>query len=136
MGTGPVVLEPVVTADFTVQNGFSIRLVMGRIAAMIYVVAEIELVDNVRDKFLAHFQANVPNVLAEEGCLEYAPTCDLPTDLAAQPPARDNYVTVVEKWETLASLQAHLVAPHMTEFRQHVKGLVVKSTLRVLQPER
>ena len=107
---------------------------LGEQTAMIYVIAEIELTDGSRDQFVAHFQANVPNVLAEDGCLEYAPTVDLETELAAQPPARANYVTVVEKWETLAALRAHLVAPHMATYREKVKGLVVKTTLRVLQP--
>lgn len=101
---------------------------------MIYVIAEIELVEGSRDQFLAHFQDNVPNVLAEDGCLEYAPTIDLRTELAAQPPARGDYVTVVEKWESLSALQAHLVAPHMATYREKVKGMVVKTTLRVLHP--
>jgi quinol monooxygenase YgiN len=99
---------------------------------MIYVIAEVELVDGTRDQFVTHFQANVPNVLAEAGCLEYAPTIDLQTELTAQPPVRDNYVTVVEKWESLEALQAHLVAPHMLTYREKVKDLVVKATLRVL----
>lgn len=101
---------------------------------MIYVIAEIELVEGSRDQFLHHFQANVPNVLAEDGCLEYSPTIDLPTDLPAQPAVRANGVTVVEKWESLAALQAHLVAPHMTTYREKVKGMVSKTTLRVLHP--
>lgn len=101
---------------------------------MIYVIAEVELVTGSRDEFLTHFQANVPNVLAEDGCLEYAPTIDLQTELAAQPPARVNYVTVMEKWESLSALQAHLVAPHMATYREKVQGMVVKTTLRVLHP--
>jgi len=101
---------------------------------MIYVIAEVELVEGSRDQFVDHFQANVPHVLAEDGCLEYVPTIDLETELSAQPPARGNFVTVVEKWESLAALQAHLVAPHMATYREKVKGMVVKTTLRVLQP--
>jgi quinol monooxygenase YgiN len=101
---------------------------------MIYVIAEVELVDGSRDQFVTHFLANVPNVLAEDGCLEYAPTIDLETELDAQPPARANCVTVVEKWESLPALQAHLVAPHMLTYREKVRGMVVKATLRILQP--
>jgi len=101
---------------------------------MIYVIAEIELAEGSRDPFVTHFQANVPHVLAEDGCLEYAPTIDLQTELTAQPPARVNCVTVVEKWESLTALQAHLVAPHMVTYREKVKGMVVKTTLRVLHP--
>ncbi len=101
---------------------------------MIHVIAEVELVDGSRDQFVTHFLANVPKVLAEAGCLEYGPTIDLETELSGQPPARANCVTVVEKWENLEALQAHLVAPHMLAYREKVKGMVVKATLRVLQP--
>ncbi len=100
---------------------------------MIYVIAEIELIAGSRDQFVTRFRANVPNVLAETGCLEYGPAVDLETELPAQPPVRANLVTVMEKWESLEALQAHLVAPHMVTFREEVKGLVVRTTLRVLQ---
>lgn len=101
---------------------------------MIHVIAEIELVAGSRDQFLTHFLANVPHVLAEQGCLEYAPTIDLATEFAAQPRARDHVVTVIEKWDSLAALQAHMVAPHMATYRENVKGLVVETILRVMQP--
>ena len=101
---------------------------------MIYVIATIELVAGKRNDFLAAFQANVPHVLAEDGCLEYAPTVDLPTDIAAQGTVRENVVTVVEKWRDLPALQAHLVAPHMLQYRQTVSGMVTGAKLRVLEP--
>ena len=63
---------------------------------MIHVVATIEIVAGRREAFLAAFRENVPNVLAEEGCLEYAAAVDLETDISAQPPGRDNVVTVVD----------------------------------------
>ncbi|MFM9067853.1 MAG: hypothetical protein ACKOUR_11065, partial [Planctomycetota bacterium] len=39
----------------------------------------------------------------------------------------------IEKWATLADLQAHLVAPHMIEYRPRVKEMIVRSTLHVLE---
>lgn len=101
---------------------------------MIYVIATLELAVGRRAEFLAAFQANVPHVLAEEGCLEYAPTVDLQTEIAAQPPARKDVVTVVEKWRDLNALHAHLVAPHMVRYRERVKGMVLGSTLQILEP--
>jgi quinol monooxygenase YgiN len=74
----------------------------------------------------------VPLVLAEDGCVEYGPTIDAETDIPAQIPRRDNIVTIVEKWESLDQLKAHLVAPHMTEYRTRVKEFVVGSVLRIL----
>jgi len=101
---------------------------------MIFVIATAELVEGRRAEFLAAFRANVPNVLAEDGCLEYTPTIDLPTDFAAQGAARNDVVTVVEKWRDLDALQAHLVAPHMLKYREQVKEMVLGVELRILEP--
>ena len=96
------------------------------------VIAEIEIIAGKRDKFLDEFRKVVPLVLAEDGCVEYGPTLDAMTDIAAQISRRDNIVTIVEKWESVDALKAHLVAPHMTEYRVRVKEFVVGSVLRIL----
>lgn len=101
---------------------------------MIHVIATVELAAGKREAFLAEFHRVVPLVRAEAGCLEYGPTIDLPTDIPAQVPPRDNVVTVVEKWEGLDALRAHLAAPHMQEYRGRVKDCVVRVQLQVLQP--
>jgi quinol monooxygenase YgiN len=101
---------------------------------MIYVIATIKLKPNCREAFLEIFQRNVPRVRAEKGCLNYEPTVDIETGLAAQGPIRDNVVTIVEAWEGLEALQAHLSAPHMTAYRTQVKDLVQGVTLQVVQP--
>ncbi|MEO8496793.1 MAG: putative quinol monooxygenase [Planctomycetota bacterium] len=101
---------------------------------MIYVIATIEITTGKRDEFVSAFLANVPNVLAEDGCIEYEPTIDLATEIKAQPAVRANFVTVVEKWETLAALNAHLIAPHMLSYREGVKDLVKGVSIQVLEP--
>jgi quinol monooxygenase YgiN len=101
---------------------------------MIHVIATIELADGGREAFLKEFRALVPKVRAEAGCLEYGPTVDAVSGIAAQAAPRPNVVTVVEKWSDLLSLQAHLVAPHMQEYRPRVKHLVRSTTLQVLEP--
>ncbi|SRR5216683_3719033 len=101
---------------------------------MIHVIATIELVEGKRELFLAEFRRNVPLVRAENGCLEYGPTIDLPTGIAAQVPVRDNVVTIVEKWESLDALREHLVALHMREYRVRVKDFVAGVVLQMLQP--
>lgn len=100
---------------------------------MIVVIANIQIVPGKRDAFVAEFKKIVPAVLAEDGCLEYGPTVDTATDLEKQQ-TDDSIVTIVEKWESLAALKAHLVAPHMTDYRECVKDLVQGSQLRILQP--
>jgi quinol monooxygenase YgiN len=101
---------------------------------MIHVIATIELVEGQRAAFLKEFQALVPQVRAEVGCLEYGPTIDVASGMAAQGSPRDNVVTVVEKWSDLAALQAHSVAPHMEAYRPRVKHLVRSTKLQVLEP--
>lgn len=100
---------------------------------MLSVIAEIEVKEGTREVFLAEFHQLVPQVLAENGCLEYGPTLDAVTDISAQIQRRENIVTIVEKWDSLESLKAHLVAPHMTEYRLKVKDFVVGAVLRILE---
>ena len=101
---------------------------------MICVIATIEVADGRRDDFLAAFDKVVPKVLAEAGCLEYGPMVDVPTTIGAQVPPRENVVTVVEKWESVEALEAHLMAPHMLEYRKRVRELVAESSLAILEP--
>jgi len=101
---------------------------------MIHVIAVIEVVDGRRDAFLKEFHRVVPLVRQEVGCLEYGPAVDVPTGIAAQRPIREHTVTVIEKWDSLDALQAHLAAPHMAEYRERVRDLVVAVDLQVLAP--
>ncbi len=102
---------------------------------MIYVIATIELKPGTREAFLAEFNKNVRNVRAEKGCLEYGPTVDVKTDIQAQIPLRENVVTIMEKWESLQALRAHLGAPHMAMYRERVKDYVAGTTLQILEPK-
>ena len=101
---------------------------------MIYVLATITLAPGRRADFLAEFKKNVPNVMAEQGCLEYVPAIDVETNISAQGPPRPDVVTVVEKWADLAALEAHLIAPHMLAYRAKVKEMVHGVSLHVLTP--
>jgi quinol monooxygenase YgiN len=101
---------------------------------MIHVIATIELAAGRREAFLAEFHRIVALVRAEAGCLDYGPTIDVPTGLSAQPAVRDDVVTVIERWESLDTLRAHLAAPHMQDYRVRVKDYVVGVQLQVLRP--
>lgn len=101
---------------------------------MLHVIATIDLAPGARAKFLAEFHKLVPDVLAEAGCIDYGPAVDFATNIAAQIPPRPDVVTVVERWESIAHLEAHLIAPHMLAYRQRVKDWVKSVTLQVLEP--
>jgi quinol monooxygenase YgiN len=101
---------------------------------MIYVIATVEVKLGKREAFLAEIHKNLPNVRAEKGCIEYGPAVDVKTDIKTQIPIRENTVTIVEKWEDLQALQAHLQTPHMKEYRERVREFVTGLALQVLEP--
>ena len=98
---------------------------------MINVIASIHLKEGRLAEFIEIFKSNVPKVLEEKGCLEYVPTIDVPTGLPPQE-LNNNVVTVIEKWINLEDLQAHITAPHMLAYKEKVKGLVDKVSLKIL----
>ena len=79
-------------------------------------------------------QDNLPHVLAEDGCVRYEPSVDVSTGIPVQGELRDDVITVVESWESLGHLQAHLTAPHMASYRERVKDLVIGASLQVVSP--
>ena len=99
---------------------------------MINVIASIQIKEGQLLKFIEIFKTNIPNVLEEKGCIEYVPTVDAPTGLPPQELDK-NTVTIIEKWNTLEDLQAHLTAPHMLTYKEEVKDLVEKLSLKILK---
>jgi len=101
---------------------------------MIYVVATIEVAKGKRDAFMEEFRRVVPLVRGEAGCVEYAPTIGVETNLAAPSESCDDTVVVVEKWANLEALERHLIAPHMVQYRAKVKEWVQHVNLQILKP--
>jgi quinol monooxygenase YgiN len=99
---------------------------------MIHVIATIEVTAGNREKLVDQFKQLAPAVHAEDGCIEYGFAIDAATDIDAQIAQRPNVVTVVEKWESVAALQAHLIAPHMDDFRTRVGDYVTSISLQIL----
>nr|WP_261361734.1 putative quinol monooxygenase [Aeoliella straminimaris] len=101
---------------------------------MIHVLAALSTVPGKRDELIAAFKELAPKVHAEQGCIEYATAVDIETSLGAQEPLRPDVLMVVEKWESIAALEAHLAAPHMEEFRNAMSEVLTGISLQVLQP--
>jgi quinol monooxygenase YgiN len=99
---------------------------------MINVIASIQIKEGRVSEFIEIFKANVPKVLEEEGCIEYVPTIDVPTGLPPQE-LNENVVTIIEKWDSLEALQAHLSAPHMLAYKEKVEGIVDGMSIKVLK---
>jgi quinol monooxygenase YgiN len=101
---------------------------------MIHVLATVTLAPGTRAQFLEVFNANVPNVLAEDGCIEYGAAVDAETEIPTQKRLGPDVVVVVEKWRDLAALKAHSAAPHMAAYRIKAKDFVQSVSLQVLDP--
>jgi len=99
---------------------------------MIHVIAIITTKTGQRAAVLDLFRANIPNVRAEAGCVEYEATIDAQPALPFQTGFGPDTFVVVEKWESPAALEAHLVAPHMAAYAARVKDLVASRAIHVL----
>ena len=101
---------------------------------MIHVLAIITAKPGLRARVLEAFAANRPAVLAEQGCIEYGATIDATGAPAAQKPFGDDTFVVVEKWATMADLNAHAVSPHMAAYAARTKEFIANRTLHILAP--
>ena len=101
---------------------------------MIHVLALITARPGKREEVLAHMRANIPAVLAEDGCIEYGPAIDADGACAIQAPLGPDTFVVIEKWESLAHLKAHGVAPHMKAYGDKTRELVSSRVIHVLAP--
>ena len=99
---------------------------------MINVIASITIKTTHFDTFIEIFKSNIPNVLNEEGCVEYSAKVDYKTDLPIQD-TNSNIVTVIEKWESYPHLQSHFTAPHMLDYKSKVEGMVENVSLKILE---
>ncbi|MBF0231175.1 MAG: antibiotic biosynthesis monooxygenase [Desulfamplus sp.] len=99
---------------------------------MINVIASIEIKEGKLAEFIEIFKANIPEVFKEKGCIEYMPTVDIKTGLPPQD-LNDKVVTIIEKWDSVEDLQAHLSAPHMISYQKKVKNIVEKVSIKVLK---
>ena len=99
---------------------------------MINVIASIRVKAGRVPEFLEIFNANVPSVRKEKGCIEYFPAVDVDTGLPSQRMDK-NAVTIIEKWESLEALHDHLKSPHMLAYREKVKDIVEDVSLKVLK---
>ena len=82
-------------------------------------------------EFLPILKANVPFVLQEKGCRKYIPTMDVMSGFAAQE-HDDHVVTILEQWESLDDLRAHMKAAHMISYHEKTREIVKKVQIKVL----
>jgi len=101
---------------------------------MIHVVAIITALPGQRATILEAFKANVPNVHAEAGCIEYGAVVDADPGTATMTQAGPDTFMVIEKWASLDALKAHAAAPHMADYAARTRPLVASRVVHVLSP--
>jgi quinol monooxygenase YgiN len=94
-------------------------------------IGHVTLKPGLRDRYIEAFQRIAPRVRAESGCIEY----DLYID--ADDPAFDNErrpdtVIIVEKWDSVAALQAHSKAEPVQELREQIRDLRLASSYELV----
>ena len=99
---------------------------------MIHVIAIITAKPGMRDAVLEAFQANVPAVHAEDGCIEYGAATDTPDAGPIQAALGPDTFVVIEKWESMDHLKAHAASDHMKAYGAKVKDMLAQRTIHVL----
>ena len=97
----------------------------------VHVIAIITTKPGKREEVLANFNANVPAVHAEDGCIEYGAVIDCEGVGFAKAFGPDTFL-VVEKWASLDHLKAHAVTPHMKAYSEKNKDLLADRTIHVM----
>ena len=101
---------------------------------MVHVIAIITAKPGRREEVLRHFRANVPNVRAERGCIEYGAAVDADPALPVQTKYGPDTFVVVEKWDDMDALKAHAAAPHMAAYGAKTKELLASRVIHILSP--
>lgn len=101
---------------------------------MIHVLAVITAKPGLRNTILESFRANVPAVLAEDGCIEYGAAIDVEGALAIQTKYGPDTFVVIEKWRDMNALKAHAAAPHMVAYGVKTREHVASRFIHILAP--
>ncbi len=85
-----------------------------------------------RQAVLDAFAGIIPTVLQEAGCHGYTPLVDNNAGVEFQTCVPDA-ITMLEHWESIEHLQAHIATPHMQAWSAEVKEHVLETRIRILE---
>lgn len=101
---------------------------------MVHVIAVITAKPGKREAILEAFRANVPNVRAEQGCIEYGAAIDAEPALPFQAKYGPDTFLAIEKWQSMDALKAHAAAPHMAAYGAKTRDLIASRVIHILTP--
>jgi len=98
----------------------------------VHVIAVVTAKSGMRNEVLEIFNANVPAVRAENGCIAYEATIDTVDAGPIQTQFGGDTFVVIERWENIDALKAHAVAPHMAAYSEKTKDMVADKAIHIL----
>lgn len=101
---------------------------------MIRVVVFVTAKPGHREELLTALRANLPAVRAEQGCIEYGPVVDVEGFGGRQTAIGPDSIVILESWESVEALKAHMAAPHMAAYAAKTKDLIASRALHILTP--
>ena len=102
--------------------------------SLVHVVAVIKTKPGLRSAVLELFNANVPAVLAEDGCIAYEATIDTENAGPIQTEFGSDTFVVIEKWASMDALGAHARSAHMKAYGASTKDMLADCTIHILSP--
>lgn len=102
--------------------------------SLVHVIAVITTKAGQRAAVLDLFNANVPAVLAEDGCIAYEATIDTENAGPMQAAFGADTFVVVEKWESMEALGAHARSDHMKAYAASTKDMLADRKIHILSP--
>lgn len=101
---------------------------------MLTIIAEIKIKPGIEhlERVVNSFQKITPTVLAEEGCFGYELLVNHDAQVPYQAPL-ENTIVMLEKWQSIKHLDAHLATVHMREHHSKVKDDVIGVEIRILE---
>lgn len=100
--------------------------------SMVHVIAVITTKSGMRGSVLELFNANVPAVKAEDGCIEYGATIDADGVGGFQTKFGEDSFVVIEKWASLDHLKAHAGSDHMKAYGAKTKDMLADRVIHVM----
>ena len=100
--------------------------------SMVHVIAVITAKSGMRGNVLELFNANVPAVKAEDGCIEYGATVDADGVGGFQTKFGEDSFVVIEKWASLDHLKAHAGSDHMKAYGAKTKDMLADRVIHVM----
>ena len=100
--------------------------------SMVHVIAVITAKSGMRGNVLELFNANVPAVKAEDGCIEYGATIDADGVGGFQTKFGEDSFVVIEKWASIDHLKAHAGSDHMKAYGAKTKDMLADRVIHVM----